>query len=100
VDPDDLPLGRIDAHFVAPPHTVASLKRCISNAERFTYFDCDKLFIDISSDSPMDDELSVSILTNEGPGTTPEDSMALVRLCFHQKVKAKCERSELGVDYV
>ena len=100
MDPDDLPLGRIDAHFVAPPHTSASLKRCISNAERFTHFACDKLFVDISSDSPMEDELAISILTTGGPGNTPENAMALVRLSFHQKVKAKCARSELKVEYI
>src|ERR1700727_355306 len=95
VDSDDLPLGRIDASLVAPPHTAASLKRCISNAERLTPFVCDKLFVDISSESPMDDDLDISILTGQGLGNTPEDAMALVRLSFYQKAKAKYSRSEL-----
>jgi len=40
----------------------------------------------------MEDELAISILTTGGPGNTPENAMALVRLSFHQKVKAKCAR--------
>jgi hypothetical protein len=90
-DPLDHPLGRIDAHFVAPPHTAASLKRCISNAERFAYLE-DKLFLDISSESPMDDELSISILTNEGPGALANKPMAFVRPAFNQRVQVKHQR--------
>ena len=48
----------------------------------------------------MEDELAISILTTGGPGNTPENAMALVRLSFHQKVKAKCARSELKVEYI
>jgi hypothetical protein len=90
-DPLDHPLGRIDAHFVAPPYTAASLKRCISNAERFAYLE-DKLFLDISSESPMDDELSISILTNEGPGALANKPMAFVRPAFNQRVQVKHQR--------
>jgi hypothetical protein len=71
-----------------PPHTAASLKRCISNAERFAYLG-DKLFLNISSESPMDDKLSISILTNKGPGATASKPMALVRPAFNQRVQVK-----------
>jgi len=97
---EDLSLGCIDARFVAPPHSAASLKRCISNAERFTYCVEDKLFLDISSESPMDDEITISILLNEGPGVTANIPMALVRPAFYQRAQVKRQLISTGGKYL
>lgn len=78
VDPDNPYLARIWAKQVTPPHTVASLKRCICNFEGIPQaFIRGQLFSDISSESPMDDG-RISILTSDGPGFNPEQPMSLI----------------------
>jgi hypothetical protein len=75
---DDPSLGRIIAKLVAPPHTVMTLKRCISNVENIDNAIPTKLFISASSQTPMDDAGSVSILAHPGPGCNPNEPMVLV----------------------
>jgi hypothetical protein len=75
---DDPYLGRISAENIPPPHTVQSLKRCISSSE---YIECGtrtQLFLTVSSQIPMKDNCRVSI---PGPGCTPNEPMALVLAC-------------------
>jgi hypothetical protein len=75
---DDRYLGRITATLVAPPHTVISLKSCLSTVENIDDSVSTSLFIAASSRSPMDDAGRVSILAYPGPGCTPNEPMALV----------------------
>ncbi|KIM71222.1 hypothetical protein PILCRDRAFT_830490 [Piloderma croceum F 1598] len=81
---DDPYLGRILARHVAPPHTVGSLRRCLSSAENIdarvntTTFIYTSLFITTSSESPMDDSDRMSILAHSGPGHTANEPVALV----------------------
>lgn len=37
-----------------------------------------RLFLDLSSESPLDDKTPVSILTGGGAGLTPDEPMAIV----------------------
>jgi len=70
-------LGRITATSVAPPHSVNSLKRCITKSEGFFNApECD-LFADMTSRSPMA-QGPISIFTNDRLGSTPEKPIALV----------------------
>lgn len=71
-------MGSVDVNFFAPPHTVASLKRCLARLENIDNYTRTGLFIDTSSRVPMDDADNVSILSSNGPGSVPDEPMALV----------------------
>jgi len=75
---DSSSVGRIDNYTVPPPHTVNSIIRRISHAEGFTYNFWHRLFIDIASESPINDS-NVLILRSGGPGSIPESPLAFVR---------------------
>jgi len=79
---DDPSLGRIMAKIVAPPHTAISLKLCFSSVENIDEKIYTKLFVAASSQTPMDDDGSVSILGHPGPGPgcTPNEPMAFVAM--------------------
>jgi hypothetical protein len=77
IDPEEPSLGRIRADFIAPPHTLASVKRGISRVERNPALISADLFADISSYSPMR-EGDISVLAGYGPGLTQNKPMALV----------------------
>ena len=78
-------LGRIRADSVAPPHTVASLKRRISRVEQNPALANANLFADISSDVPLK-EGHISILGADCPGLSPDEPMAIVQspICIIQ----------------
>jgi hypothetical protein len=78
VHSDNLYLGRIPAELVTPPHTAASLRRCLSNVENIDDKISTTLFIAASSRNPMDDTGHLSILADPGPGCTPNEPIALV----------------------
>ena len=77
-DAEEPSLGRIRCDSVAPPHTLASIKRCISRAEETPELANADLFADISSDAPMKDG-HISILGADGPGLSPNQPMAIVQ---------------------
>ena len=79
IDPEKPSLGHIRADSVAPPHSPASIKRCISRVERIPAIAYADLFADISSDSPLKDG-HISILRTDGPGLSPNDPMAIVQV--------------------
>lgn len=78
VSPDDIYLGRITAKSVAPPHTVASLKRRLCSVENINDDTYSSLFAATSTNSPLDDTGRVSILTKSGPGSMQHEPVALV----------------------
>jgi hypothetical protein len=78
--PDDVCLGRINAKFVPPPHNVNSLKRRLAKAENIDYRTRTSLFLTPYSQSPMDDAGKVSILNRTGPGSLPQEPLALVAM--------------------
>ena len=77
IDPKTPSLGRIRADSVAPPHSPASIKRCISRVERTPELAHADLFADLSSDTPLKEDY-ISILT-DGPGVSPNEPMAIVQ---------------------
>ena len=72
-------LGRIRADSVPPPHTLASIKRCISRVERNSALAYANLFADISCDTPLK-EGHISFLGTDGPGLSPNEPMAIVQV--------------------
>ena len=77
-DTEEPSLGRIRADSVAPPHSPASIKRCISRVERNPALAHANLFADISCVAPLK-EGHISILGTDGPGLSPDEPMAIVQ---------------------
>jgi len=75
---DDPHLGRIPAQHITPPHTAINLKHSLSGAENIDEDITTSLFCSASSQTPMDDNGRVSILTYPSPGCTPHEPMVLV----------------------
>jgi hypothetical protein len=72
-------LACIDGHLVTPPHTVASIKRCICKVETIINKDQDvQLFGSASETTPMGDNEHIAILDGTGPGSSPKQPLALV----------------------
>ena len=82
-DTEEPSLGRIRADSVAPPHSPASFKRCISRVERNPELAHANLFADISCDAPLK-EGHISILDTDGPGLSPDEPMAIVQTSIVQ----------------
>ncbi|EDR03964.1 uncharacterized protein LACBIDRAFT_306272 [Laccaria bicolor S238N-H82] len=82
-DESDMSLGRINAVFIAPPHTAGSLKACIAKAEGLVtpghalYNDME-LFQDTDSDAAMSDTDVISFQGDTYPGSDQGDPVALV----------------------
>ena len=76
-DPERPSLGRIRADSVPPPHSLASIKRCISRVERTPELAHANVFADLSCDTPLK-EGYISILRTDGPGVSPNKPMAIV----------------------
>ena len=76
-DSEEASLGRIRADSIAPPHSPASIKRCISKVERTPELAHANLFANISSDTPLK-EGHISILHTDCPGLSPNEPMAIV----------------------
>ena len=70
-------VGRINVDSVPPPHTAASIIRCISKTEQLANLKYPQLYFNTESGSPIGDE-HVSILTDSRPGSTAEDPIAFV----------------------
>ena len=78
VTPDNPFLGRIKARYVPPPHTAKAVKFSIAKVENIKDFKNTSLFLTPYSQSPMSDAGKVTILNHTGPGSTPEEPLALV----------------------
>ena len=76
--PSDPFLGRIKARSVPPPHTAKAVKQTIGKAENIKDRTSTSLFLTPYSQSPMDDAGKVTILSRTGPGSTPQEPLALV----------------------
>jgi hypothetical protein len=79
IDPEEPSLGRIRADSVPPPHSVASIKRCISRVERNPELADAQLFADILCETPLQ-EGHFPILRTDCPGLSPNKPMAVVHL--------------------
>ena len=79
IDPEVPSLGRIRVDSVTPPHSPASIKRCISRVERTPALAHADLFAGISCDTPLK-EGYISILGNDSPGLSANEPMAIVQV--------------------
>jgi hypothetical protein len=77
-DSGDPFLGRIKAISVAPPHTVKAVKHKIEKVEDIKDRTSTSLFLTPYSQSPMADTDKVTIRNRTGPGSTPQEPLALV----------------------
>ena len=78
---NDCFISRILSRSVAPPHTVASLKRHIRRIEGFESSESDisyKLYSSLSEKVPLEDSTRLSLRENPGPGSSETDPMALM----------------------
>ena len=71
-------VGRIKARSVPPPHTVKAVKHSIAKVEGIKNPTSSGLFLTPCSQSPMGDADIVNILKGTGPGSTPQEPLALV----------------------
>ena len=78
VAPDDPFLGRIKAISVPPPRTVKAVKRNITKVENIKGGEGTSIFLTPLSQSPMDDADKVIFVNGTGPGSTPQEPLALV----------------------
>jgi hypothetical protein len=78
-DPEEPSLGRIRADSVAPPHSLASIKRRISRVEENPALAHADLFADLSSDAPLKED-HITILSTDGPGLSPNKPMGIVEV--------------------
>ena len=76
-DPEKPSLGRIRADSIAPPHSPATIKRCISRAEGTPALAYADIFRDVSSDTPLKDRRHISIFRSDCPGLSPKKPMAI-----------------------
>jgi hypothetical protein len=63
---------------VPPPRTAKTVKRSIAKVENIKDGESTSLFLTPYSQSPMDDADKVIILNGTGPGSTPQEPLALV----------------------
>ena len=77
-DPNEPSLGRIRIDSIAPSHTPATIKRCISRIEETPEIVQADLFANISSDAPLK-EGHISFLRKDAPGLDPDDPMTIVQ---------------------
>ena len=70
-------VGRVSITSIPPPHTASSIMRCIFKIEMVHSYEECQLFPSLSNASPLGVE-HVSLFGNDGPGSTPEDAMAVV----------------------
>jgi hypothetical protein len=77
-DPSDLTVGYINVDSITPPHTAASVKRCIAKSEGLEDWKESQLCISISSESTVGEAKFVSLLTSDRPWSTPGDPMAFI----------------------
>ena len=76
-DPEESSLGRIQAVSISPPHSPATIKRCISRVERTPAIAHADLFADITCNSPLKEDY-ISLLRTDCPGLSPTEPMAIV----------------------
>jgi hypothetical protein len=77
-DPTNPAVGRINSDSVPPPHTAASMKRCLYKLEELDDRKGSQLFNDIKSKSPIGDRQYIAIRGSGRLGSTPENPMLFV----------------------
>jgi hypothetical protein len=78
IDLEEKSLVRLKSSSVPPPRDVPALKRCICATEHIQDAHRTQLFASLLSLSPLSDQPDALLFASDGPGSTPEDPMALV----------------------
>jgi len=76
-DPTDSALGRIDPLSIPPPHTVASLKTSLNQAEGIFSLEF-QLFLDDNGETLLNDNDTINFLSDNYPGISEAEPMATV----------------------
>ena len=71
-------ISRISSRSVRPPHTAASLKRCICKTEGVEGPEKGALYLSLSEKKPLDDSARLALRGNSGPGSSEVDPVAFV----------------------
>ena len=80
INPGEPSLGRIRVDSVAPPHSLTSIKRCVSRVEGNPALAYADLFANTTCDTPLQEERHISILPTEGPGMSPNEPISIVHV--------------------
>ena len=75
---NDRCISRISSRSVRPPHTAASLKRCIWKTEGVEGLEKGALYLSLSERKPLDDSARLSLRGNSGPGSSEVDPVIFV----------------------
>ena len=78
IAPGDPFLGRIKFTSVPPPRTIKAVRGSITKVENIKGRERTTLYLTPFSKSPMDNTEKITILNGTGPGTTPQEPLALV----------------------
>ena len=92
-------LGRIKALSIPPPHTLKSVKCSIARVENIKDSESMSLFITPLSKSPMDEADKAIFLnrTGAGPGSTPQEPLALVTKISDSERSALDSEGRIGL---
>jgi len=75
---DDHFISRISSKSVRPPHTAASLKKCICKIEGVEGPEKGALYLSLSERKPLDDSARLALRGNSGPGSSDVDPIIFV----------------------
>lgn len=76
--PSDPHLGRLTATHIPPPHTARSIARYILKKEGIHDVNRGQIYADVADESPLDPTKRMTILNGIGPGSRPENAIAVV----------------------
>ena len=88
-------IGRIPSESIAPPRTVASIKRCLCKLEGLSEPDKALVFSPLSSPAPKEDSACLSLYAPSGPGLSEQDPIALV-VELEKRIKEYIESEKLS----
>ena len=71
-------ISRISSKSVRPPHTAASLKRCVCKIEEVQGPEKSTLYLSLSEKKPLDDSARLGLRGNDGPGSSEVDPVVFV----------------------
>ncbi|EDQ98082.1 uncharacterized protein LACBIDRAFT_296075 [Laccaria bicolor S238N-H82] len=102
-DESDISLGRINTLFIAPPHSVGSLKAHIAKVEGLVtpghaLYKEMELFQDMNSDAAMSDTDVISFSGDTFPGSDEGDPVALVNATTNTVADQKTKPTSDGPD--
>jgi len=71
-------ISRISSKSVRPPHTAASLKKCVCKTEGMEGPEKAALYLSLSERKPLDDSARLALRGNSGPGSSEVDPVIFV----------------------